>query len=325
MKTRKTLVKSSLPRIYYIDRQISRGRYPKATELAREYEVSLSTITRDIAFMKERLRAPIAYDAFHRGFYYTEKTYRVPAGYAAPEDILALGMARNLLRPYRDTPLYGAACELFDSVCAPFTTGENPRWFENRIVVPPPASCPPPCDAWDAVIAGLRDNRVIAFDYRGTWDAAYRPRRARPYQLLFNMGLWQLYAWAEDRGAIRIFTLSRMRAAAVTEDTFTLPEDYDYQNRGDESWFGVFRGDKKYRFLIELYDEGAARATERVWATGQKILEETNEYSRMEFFSAQYEMVFAWLLSLGPDARPLEPERLVRDWREAILAMHKLL
>jgi predicted DNA-binding transcriptional regulator YafY len=325
MKTRKTLVKSSLPRIYYIDRQISRGRYPKAAELAREYEVSLSTITRDIAFMKEMLHAPIAYDAFHRGFYYTEKTYRIPAGYAAPQDMLALGMARNLLRLYRETPLYGAACELLDSLSSPFAPRENPHWFENRIVVPPVASFPQPREVWDTVAEGLRDNRVIAFEYRGTWDAAYRPRRARPYQLLFDMGVWRLYAWAEDTAAIRIFNLPRMRDAVLTGERFTLPEDYDYQNRGDESWFGVFRGKEKSRFVIDLYDEGAARAMERLWAADQKIIGETNEYSRMEFSSAQYEPVLAWLLSLGPDARPLEPERLVRDWREAILDMHKLL
>ena len=69
MKPRKNLPKTSLPRIYFIDRKIAEGSYPNAPELAKEYETSLSTINRDIAYMRDMLGAPIAYDFFRKGFY----------------------------------------------------------------------------------------------------------------------------------------------------------------------------------------------------------------------------------------------------------------
>jgi len=44
--------------------------------------------------MKDRLNAPIEYNALHRGFYYSEPNYRIPAGYSSADDLLALGIAK---------------------------------------------------------------------------------------------------------------------------------------------------------------------------------------------------------------------------------------
>ena len=93
---RSSLPKTALPRILFIDREIASGKYPSSDELARKYETSLSSIGRDIAFMKYSLNAPIEYSAQHRGFYYTVPNYRIQAGFSGVEDLLALGMAKNI-------------------------------------------------------------------------------------------------------------------------------------------------------------------------------------------------------------------------------------
>ena len=62
MKARKNLPKTALPRIYRIDEMIASGRYPSTKQMAREYETSMSSISRDIYFMKYSLGAPIEYD-----------------------------------------------------------------------------------------------------------------------------------------------------------------------------------------------------------------------------------------------------------------------
>ena len=116
---RATLPKTAFPRILFIDREIASGKYPSSGYLAKEYETSLSSIGRDIAFMKDMLNAPIEYDALHRGFYYSEPNYRIPAGFSSAEDLLALGMAKSILSLYQNTPLYEAARNLLDSITAP--------------------------------------------------------------------------------------------------------------------------------------------------------------------------------------------------------------
>jgi hypothetical protein len=247
---RAPLPKTALPRIYFIDREIASGKFPSTAVLAKNYETSISTISRDIAFMKDMLNAPIEYDALRRGYYYLRPNYRIPAGFTTAEDLLALGMAKSILSLYRNTPLYNAAQELLSSITAPLTQDGKSDWFENRIVVPLVASAPIPPDVWNVIIAGLRENLVLAFEYQGAWDEDYKKRRVRPYQLLF--------------------------------------------------------------------------VRERQWAEDQKF-KETEDAVIIDFTSSQYGKVLEWVLSHGCGARPLEPEKLVKDWRRHIREMTKMV
>jgi predicted DNA-binding transcriptional regulator YafY len=320
---RASLPKTALPRIYHIDREIALGKFPSTAELAREYETSVSTISRDIAFMKYRLDAPIEYDALHRGYYYSKPNYRIPAGFTTAEDLLALGMAKSILSLYRNTPLYEAARHLLDSITAPLAQEGKSDWFEDRIVVPQvPAALIPP-DVWNVIITGLRENLILVFEYCGIWDEDYNERRVRPYQLLFDTGAWYLYGYAEERREIRIFSLSRMKNLVLTKDHFSLPGNYDYRTSSGDSHFGVFAGQKKLRFRVEFYHESAVWVRERRWAEDQKIKEIENGII-IDFTSTQCDKVLEWELSRGCTARPLEPEDLVKAWRGHIEEMRKM-
>jgi predicted DNA-binding transcriptional regulator YafY len=324
MDTRKTLPRAVLSRIYFIDRQIASGKYPNVNDLAREYEVGTATIYRDIEYMRFMLGAPIEYSAKDRGWFYSEKTFRLPARFAAASDMLALGMAKTLLSLYRDTPLYNSAKQLLDDITAPLTkddSGGDHPWYENRIVVPPVASAPVDPKLWDCIISAMRENRLIAFEYCGTWDEDYHTRLVRPYQLLFDNGVWFLYGYAEERSAVRMFNLARMQNASLTNETFKLPEDYDYVAQTDGSYFGVFIG-KKYRFRIAFSTIGGRWVKERKWAADQDIKETENGFI-IEFTSTQYDRVLEWVLSRGTDAFPLEPAKLAGEWKRHVRGMMK--
>jgi predicted DNA-binding transcriptional regulator YafY len=321
MKTRKRLPKPALERIYAIDREIASGRWPNTAKLAKTFECGTTTISRDIEFMRDRLGAPIEYDARRRGYYYAEKTFRLSAGFATAGDMLALGMAKSLLALYRGTPLYASARRLLEDIATPLTADKNDGgsvpWFESRIIVPPVASAPVPREIWDAVTASLKEDLIIRFDYQGIYDAAPRPRRVHPYQLLFDTGAWYLSAFCEQRKAVRLFSLARMKNPAPVAARFKLPPDYDYAAGNDGSYFGVFIG-RKERYRIAFDAIGAAWARERLWAADQKFEELPGGLIIMDFTSTQYNKVLDWVLARGARAEPLEPEPLVREWREHI-------
>jgi predicted DNA-binding transcriptional regulator YafY len=321
---RASLPKTALPRIYFIDREIASGKFPNTAWLAKKYETSISTISRDIAFMKDQMNAPIEYDALRRGYYYSKPNYRIPAGFTSAEDLIALGMAKSILSLYQDTPLYNAARDLLNSITAPLAQDGKSDWFENRIVVPQVASAIVPSGVWDVIIAGLRENLTLAFEYRGMWDEGYNKRRVRPYQLLFDGGVWYLYGYAEERREIRIFSLSRIKDPVLTGDHFSLPGDYDYRLGSGNSHFGVFTGQEKIHFRVEFYNESAVWVGERRWADDQKI-EEIENGVIIDFTSSQFEKVLEWVLSRGCTARPLEPEDLVKAWCGHIEEMQKTM
>ena len=314
--------KTALPRIYRIDKKIASGCNPNSDDLARMCETSISTISRDIEFMRDQLFAPIEYDPLKRGFYYTEKTFRLPAGFTTAEDLLALSMAKNIFSLYRETPLFEASKHLLESILTPIAYDGNKDWLANRIVVPKIASAKVGQDIWETIIKSLKENRIITFDYKGTWDDEYHNRRVRPYQLLFDSGVWYLYGFAEERKAIRIFSLSRMKNTVLTKDVFSLPNNFSYDKSAGNSYFGVFIGQKKYHFSIDCYYEAAVYATDRQWAEDQK----TSVIStgvKIEFTSTQYDKVLKWVLSNGCNAVPRKPQNLVDDWNKHITEMQK--
>jgi len=339
MKPRKSLPKTSLPRIYFIDRKIAEGNYPNAPEMAKEYETSLSSINRDIAYMRDMLDAPIEYDYFKKGFYYTEKTFRLTTFYATADDLLALGMAKNLMELYKDTPVHDAALNLLENISAPLRDEENTGWFLDRIVIPKIAAAAIDEQTWKCIVDALRSNRVITFQYSGKEDlgpvhdkagsedgkAPYKKlhtRRVRPYQLLFDRSDWYLFAYDEDRNGMRIFALPRITGIALTDAKFSIPANFDYRSLEGVSHFGIFSGAKTYRFVIAI--SGDARwVKERLWADDQKI-KETQNGIEISFTSNQFDKVLNWVLSLTPQACPLEPKALVEHWKKAVREAAKI-
>jgi len=327
MAPRKNLPKTAVPRIYYIDREIAAGKYPNAPSLARKYETSLSSINRDIAYMRDMLGAPIEYDFFKKGFYYTKKTFHLCAAYATADDLLALGMAKNLLDLYRDTPIHDAALNLLENISAPLQSEENAEWFRDRIVIPKTASALADEKVWEGIVGGMRENRVITFQYRsaasensgGNDEPKLDTRRVRPYQLLFDRSDWYLFAFDENRKDMRMFTIARICDVVITESKFSIPRNFDYRSLEGSSYFGVYSGGKAYHFIIEI--KGDTRwIKERIWAEDQRI-EKFQGGVKLSFTSNQFEKVLEWILHIGPNARPIAPKNLIERWTTTIQEM----
>ena len=320
MQVRKSLPKTAIPRIYFIDQEIASGKYPNAPSLAKKYETSLSSINRDIAYMRDMLGAPIEWDFFKKGFFYSETTFRLPAAYATADDLLALGLAKNLMDLYRDTPIHEAALNLLESISTPLKTEKKPDWFKDRIIIPKIASSSVDSNVWDNIVNSLRENRIITFQYTGA--EKQNKRQVHPYQLLFDRYTWYLFAHDEDCAEMRIFNLSRITDVKLTDKKFTIPRDFDYRSIQGTSYFGIFKGVKTYKFVIEI--TGDTRwITERLWAEDQKI-KKIKGGIELSFTSNQLDKVLDFILSMTPRAKPLAPKVLVDRWEAAIKEAVKL-
>ena len=61
-----------IERLIFINDKLISNKFPNSSTLAKELEVSVTTISRDIEFLRDRLKAPIKYDYTQKGYYYTE-------------------------------------------------------------------------------------------------------------------------------------------------------------------------------------------------------------------------------------------------------------
>ena len=69
-RQRVPLSRPPLERMLRIHQAIQAGKYPNATALAGELEVSTKSIYRDIDFMRDRLELPIEFAVARNGFRY---------------------------------------------------------------------------------------------------------------------------------------------------------------------------------------------------------------------------------------------------------------
>src|SRR5262245_4054006 len=112
----KSAVRPALLRFAVIDEKLRSRSWPNATSLARELEVTPRTIHRDFEFLREQLRAPIAFDAHKNGYYYSEVSYRLPYFQVSEGECVALFLAERLLQQYRGTAFAGDISRLFRKV-----------------------------------------------------------------------------------------------------------------------------------------------------------------------------------------------------------------
>ncbi|MDA8084596.1 MAG: hypothetical protein M0024_13135 [Nitrospiraceae bacterium] len=83
-------------RFIWFHRRVRYGRFPNAKDLAERFEISSRTSQRDIEFVRERLNAPLEYNAATRGYYYTDSAYELPSRWFSEENVMALALAVRL-------------------------------------------------------------------------------------------------------------------------------------------------------------------------------------------------------------------------------------
>ena len=86
---------SANKRIQWLHSRISEGHYPNASRIAEKFGVSHRQAQRDVDFLRTKLGAPIAYNAEHRGFYYT-KPFSFPIYITSDNDDEYSGFAGKL-------------------------------------------------------------------------------------------------------------------------------------------------------------------------------------------------------------------------------------
>jgi hypothetical protein len=86
-----------------IHQSLQSGKFPNATILAAELEVSTKSIQRDLEFMRDRLELPIKYDPHRIGYHYTAEVTSFPTMHITEGELVALVIAEKALEQYRGT------------------------------------------------------------------------------------------------------------------------------------------------------------------------------------------------------------------------------
>ena len=301
-------------RLLFIDKKIRDKTYPNCSSLAAEWEVSAKTIQRDIEYIRDMLDAPLAYSAKNRGYYYTENSFTLPAFDLNDSDLFAIFIADKLLQQYRNTPVYSRLRSVFSRMedSLPDKVSFHPAALDDKcsFVASPQTLINP--QVWETIFKGLRESKSLTISHKKPSDISSHPRGIDPYHITSYQGEWYVLGFCHLRKAIRTFAISRISYAEVTDNSFIIPEDFDFNTASNEH-FGVHWGQSSYKVKIWFSCDAAPYIQERQYHPSQKIEENDDSSVHVSLITNHLLEVKRWVLSWGDQAKVLEPNILVNE------------
>jgi len=105
-----------LKRLVQIDSAVRAGKFPSSKSLGRICGVHVRTAERDIAFLRDDLKAPVYLDAERGGYAYNDLTYRLPVPNFSEGELVAFFLAEQVLAQYAETPLHSRLATAFRKI-----------------------------------------------------------------------------------------------------------------------------------------------------------------------------------------------------------------
>ncbi len=305
-------------RLLFIDKEISEGRYPNAGYLAREWEVSSKTILRDLDYMRYQLEAPLEYSAKHRGYYYTENNFKLPALSMKESELFGMYLSEKLLNQYEGTPIYNSLCSVFQKIeqSLPNKISIDPATGQEKFTVIPPFSTTIIPEVWETVLASLRSSDQIEIQYKTPGKNPVE-RALDPYHAVRFEGDWYIIGHCYLREEIRTFSMSRIVSAKQTGHVFTIPDDFDFKKLSG-SHFGVHWSNKEVRVKIRFNKRVADYVRERSWHPSQTIKNCSNGDVLLTLSVNHLLELKRWILSWGEDAHVIEPESFALELQKSL-------
>ena len=307
-----------LERMLRIHQSLQSGKFPNATILAAELEVSTKSIQRDLEFMRDRLELPIQYDSHRIGYHYTAEVTSFPTMHITEGELVALVIAEKALEQYRGTqfekPLLSAIRKIEQSL--PDTISLNIADIEQTISFRTRAEPILNLEIFDALAKATGSRRQLQLTYRKAGSREKELRLIDPYHLANINGEWYLFAFDHARKDIRTFVPARVSSVKQTGKTFPRPQKFSLEKRLRDS-FGVHSGDGKFEVLLRFDLRVADYVREKKWHESQQLRELKNGGVELSLKLSSLVEIERWVLSWGGDVKVLKPRELSDTVREA--------
>lgn len=180
-------------------------------------------------------------------------------------------------------------------------------------------------EIWDKIYKAMGMNAVLQIEYTPEGKTKSETYKVQPYQLIFDNGIWELWAYClrQKHEGMRLFNLSRISSVGILElaGKFVLPKNYTFKNFVVGN-FGCFNDENPQAYKIKFPKDSYAwrYSKDRIWGAKQTI-DECDDGYILSFEASQFKPILRWILGWGKDAEPLEPAELVKSWKDAVHEM----
>ena len=270
-----------------------------------------------------------------KGKYFYNNTYAEQSKIAQEIDKTELSEAQkkeqisiisSFLDSIKDSPVYEKAKEFLikeEAKLKSFGNTNSANYSRILFMGAPEADIKK--ETWDKIYKAMGTNAVLQIDYTPEGKTKSETYKVQPYQLIFDNGIWDLWAYClrQKHEGMRLFNLSRISGIHILElaGKFVLPKNYSFKNYAVGN-FGCFSDEKPQIYKIKFPKDSYAwlYSKNRIWGAKQTI-EECDDGYILSFEASQFKPILRWILGWGKDAEPLEPAELVKCWKDTVHEM----
>jgi len=264
-------IKNVYERFTWFDNEVRLEKYPNATFLASQFEISRKTAQRDIDFMRDRLGCPLEYQPSKKGYHYVDNTFAIPLTYLSVEELTSLLIAKKILRDISGGNVGGEISTILNritNILSKYSKTED--LIEDAISIQSIEFLPAPEEIFKIVLEGLLKRKRLTITYHSPESEEENKRKIDPYHLFNYRGTWHLIAYCHVRKGIRDFALGRITEAKISDEGFKKVVEFNKENYFSSS-FGIYKGGPTQRVTLRFSPVKSRWIKGQVWHKDQEI------------------------------------------------------
>ncbi len=279
--------------------------------------ISLSTIEKDLRYMRDNFDAPIKYHAHHQGYYYTEDTFSLEKIPLTEDDIHALRFAAASLLSFKEVEIFKkfdlALAKIFEELAVGNTEDQALGiWFDNK------PNAAKGQEYLNPILAAIQEQNTLALSYFSWSSQAEKEYQVFPLLLREYDHLWYVISFDLGSESIRTFELGRILSLEIATApkpkhvSFNPQQYFDYafgitvNEKSEPAEIKLLIGDWLHGFL----QQNPLHKSQQLRTESQGHVLQLRVYITPE--------LKAKLLSFGSQIKVLEPA-LLRNWHKEAL------
>ena len=279
--------------------------------LKDETGCSLSSIKRDIEYMRDYMNAPIVYDRGANCYAYKPNApgFELPGLWFNTSELYALLTIEQLLASVQPGFLSHSIGPLKARIHTLLQqSGHSADTVAARVKLIAVAQRAQNEERFGHIAAAVLQQRVLHIDYHSREKNEITQRRVHPCLLLHYRSNWYLIAYCELKQALRSFSLDRITNPVKIDEPVRQIDDKQVQRYLHAS-FGIFAGEAKAWAVLRFSARAARWVADEQWHPDQIGQWRGAEYELQLPYSDTRELLME-ILKYGPEVEVLAPAEL---------------
>lgn len=312
-------------RFYKIQKMLSDRKLVTTEQFLKELEISRATFRRDLEYLRDRLGAPIEWDAELGGYQLQnipgESLSALPGLWLNEFEIHSLLSVIELLRSIEPEGLIGSQVNpIRERLEKLLEKGDySAREVARRIRITTIARRNTPTQFFEIVAHALLARKRLQITHLGRQDNRLTEREISPQRLVYYRDNWYLDAFCHNKDDLRTFAMDALEAVTLLDRPAVSIEEADLRSEL-ESGYGIFAGAKQEIARLKFSPFRARWVSKEVWHPEQKgEIEQDGSYILSIPYSDERELVLD-ILRQGAQVEVISPKSLRASVKRAIEA-----